>query len=117
MIGEKLQEAFNKQINAEQASAHLYLSMAAYFESQDLKGMAHWMMAQVAEETAHAMRIFNFINDRSGRVKLEQIESPKTDWSSPLEVFEDAYKHELKITGLINNLMNFGGGGKRRRQS
>jgi ferritin len=109
MISEKLQEAFNKQINVEQYSSQLYLSMAAYFESQDLKGMASWMLVQATEENAHAMRIFNFLNDRSGRVVLEKLEAPKTEWASPLDVFEDAYKHELHITGQINNLMNVAG--------
>jgi ferritin len=112
MISQKLQEAFNKQINAEQYSAQLYLSMEAYFESQDLKGMAHWMNAQAVEETAHARRIFDFINNRGGQVTLEAIEAPKAEWKSPLDVFEDAYKHELKITGLINNLMNLAGAEK-----
>jgi ferritin len=106
MLSPKLQEAFNKQINAELFSSYLYLSMAAYFESEDLKGMAHWMRIQAGEENAHAMRIFDFINDRSGRVALGQIETPKGEWKSPLDAFEDAYKHELKITGMINDLMN-----------
>ena len=106
MINQKLQDAFNKQINAELFSSYLYLSMAAYFESQDLKGMAQWMRIQAGEENQHAMRIFDFINDRSGRVALSQVEAPKTEWKSPLEAFEDAYKHELKITGLINELFN-----------
>ena len=78
--------------------------MAAYFESKDLKGMAHWMNIQANEEKAHAMRFFDFINDRSGRVTLTEIEAPKTEWKSPLEAFEDAYKHEIKITGMINEL-------------
>jgi ferritin len=104
MLSPKLQDAFNKQINAELYSSYLYLSMAAYFEAKDLKGMAHWMDIQANEEKAHAMRIFNWINDRSGRVTLTQIDAPKTEWKSPLEVFEEAYKHEIKITGMINEL-------------
>jgi ferritin len=106
MLSAKLQDAFNKQINAELFSSYLYLSMAGHLESQDLKGMAHWMRIQAAEENAHAMRIFDFVNNRSGRVSLAAIEAPKGEWKSPLEVFEDAYKHEQKITGLINDLMN-----------
>jgi ferritin len=104
MSSQKVQDAFNKQINAELYSGYLYLSMAAYFESIDLKGMAHWMTIQSGEERAHAMRFFDFVNDRSGRVLLTQIEAPKTEWKSPLEAFEDAYKHEVKITGMINEL-------------
>ena len=104
MLSQKVQDAFNKQINAELYSGYLYLSMAAYFESKDLKGMANWMTIQSGEERAHAMRFYDFINDRSGRVLLTQIEAPKTEWKSPLEAFEDAYKHEIKITGMINEL-------------
>jgi ferritin len=105
MLSPKIQDALNKQINAELFSSYLYLSMSAYFESEDLKGMAHWMRIQAGEENAHAMRIFDFINDRSGRVTLGQIEAPKAEWKSPLDAFEDAYKHEQKITGMINDLM------------
>jgi ferritin len=104
MLSLKLQEAFNKQINAELYSSYLYLSMAAYFESKDLKGMAHWMTVQAGEERAHAMRIFGWVNDRGGRVVLTAIEAPKAEWKSPLEAFEDSYKHEIKITGMINEL-------------
>jgi ferritin len=106
MLSPKIQEAFNRQINAEMYSSYLYLSMAAYFEAEDLRGMAHWMVVQSGEEYAHAMRFFNFINDRNSRVTLATIEAPKTEWKSPLEAFEDAYKHEQKITGMINDLMN-----------
>ena len=51
MLSPKLQDALNRQINAEFYSSYLYLSMAAYFEDEDLKGMAHWMRIQAAEET------------------------------------------------------------------
>jgi ferritin len=105
MLSTKLQDAFNKQINAELYSSYLYLSMAAYFEAEDLKGMAHWMRLQADEERAHALRIFDFINDRSGRVTLTPIEASNAEWKSPLEVFEASYRHEQKITGMINDLM------------
>jgi ferritin len=106
MLSPKLQDAFNKQINAELYSSYLYLSMSAHFEADDLKGLAHWLRIQAEEENKHAMRIFDFVNNRSGRVTLGPIEAPKTQWKSPLEVFEDAYKHEQKITGMIGDLMN-----------
>ncbi len=106
MLNPRMQEAFNKQINAELFSSYLYLSMAAYFESLNLKGMANWMQIQAGEEHIHAMKFYDFINDRGSRVTLTQIETPKTEWKSALDAFEDAYKHELKITGMINDLMN-----------
>jgi ferritin len=104
MFNQKIQDAFNKQVNAELYSSYLYLSMAAYFESKNLKGMAHWMRVQAQEENMHAMKFFDFINERGGRVVLTQIQAPPTEWKSPLEVFEETCEHESKVTGLIHNL-------------
>ncbi|MFA6470517.1 MAG: ferritin [Candidatus Latescibacterota bacterium] len=106
MISEKIQKAMNEQINAEFYSAYLYLSMAAFFESQNLGGFANWMRVQTQEELAHGTIIFNYLNQRGGIVKLTAIEAPPTVWASPLEVFEKAYAHEQKVTGLINRLVD-----------
>ncbi|MHC4570590.1 MAG: ferritin [Planctomycetota bacterium] len=106
MINKKIEDALNEQINAELYSAYLYLSMEAYFESLNLSGFANWMMVQTQEELAHVMKIYRFVNERSGRVLLKAIMQPPTEWDSPLAVFEATYKHEQKVTGLINNLVN-----------
>jgi ferritin len=106
MLSEKMQEALNKQLNAELYSAYLYLSMAAYYYSINLNGFANWMKVQNQEETMHAMKFYQFINDRAGMIWLDAIAKPPTTWSSPLEVFEETLKHEEKVTGLINNLVD-----------
>jgi ferritin len=105
MLNAKVQDALNKQINAELSSAYLYASMAAYFEAENLKGMAGWMRVQVKEEIGHAMKIFDFINDRNGRVTLTQLDAPKIQWDSPLDAFEGAYKHECTISRMIHELL------------
>lgn len=105
MLNAKIQDALNKQINAELFSSYLYLSMAAHFESQSFRGMAGWMRVQAQEELGHALKLYDFVNERDGRVTLAAVDAPRTEWSSPLEVFEEAFKHELKVSGLINNLV------------
>lgn len=105
MIGEKVQDAFNEQTNAELYSAYLYLSMAAQFEAMNLRGFANWMREQAREEVAHAMKFFAHVNERGGRVTLKQIDAPPKDWASPLAAFQDAYKHEQKVTALIDKLV------------
>jgi len=106
MIGKKMEKALNDQINAELYSAYIYLAMAAYFESENLAGMAAWMRAQTQEETVHAMKMFDFVNERGGRVTLKAIEQPAKGWKSALEAFEAAYKHEQYVTGRINKLVD-----------
>jgi len=106
MISKKMEQALNEQINAELYSAYLYLSMAAYFESVNLPGFANWMRAQTQEELMHAMKIYDFVNEQGGRVLLKAIEQPQSEWESPLDAFEAVCKHEQKVTGLINDLVN-----------
>jgi ferritin len=106
MLNKKIEEELNKQINAEIWSAYLYLSMSAYFEDKNLPGFANWMKVQYQEESTHAMKIFDYVNERGGRVLLQPIEGVKTEWQDTVEVFEETLKHEQYVTGLINNLVN-----------
>ena len=101
-----IEEAFNKQLNAEFFSSYLYLSMSAWFESQNLAGMAHWMLLQSQEEWQHALKFFDFIHDRDGTVSLTRIDGPESQWDSPLAAFEAALEHERKISELINDLVD-----------
>jgi ferritin len=105
MISDKMQEALNGQLNAELYSSYLYLSMAAYFLDLNLGGFANWMRVQAQEEDMHAMKFYNFINERGGRVLLKPIDGPPTEWNSPLAAFEAVLEHEQKVTGLINDLV------------
>jgi ferritin len=104
MLGKKLEDAFNEQINRELYSGYLYLSMAAYCEAENLPGFARWMRAQAQEEAGHAMRFFDYVNSRGGRVVLKAIEMPTPVWKSPLEMFQQVQEHERKVTGSINRL-------------
>lgn len=104
MISKKMQEALNKQINEETFSAYLYFSMAAYFESANLKGFAHWMKIQAGEELFHATKFYNHILERGGDVKLLAIPEPQQKWDSALDAFQAAYKHEQHITKCIHDL-------------
>jgi ferritin len=104
-IKSSVEKAISEQINAEFYSAYLYLSMASYFESVNLKGFAHWMQAQTKEEVNHGMKMYGFVFERGGKVALKAVEQPPSSWKSPLNVFENVYEHEQKVTELINKLV------------
>lgn len=104
MINKAVQDAMNEQINKELFSSYLYLSMAAYFEDKNLPGFAKWMRVQEAEERAHAMKFYDFILERGGKVTLKAIDAPKTEWKSTMEVAEEVAAHEAKVTASINAL-------------
>ena len=104
MISKTMQDAMNDQINKELFSSYLYLSMAAYFEDKNLPGFAHWMRIQEAEEREHAMKLYDFLLERGGKVSLRAIDAPKTEWVSTLEVAQEVAAHEAKVTASIHAL-------------
>ena len=103
-LSKKMQDAINEQIKEELASAYIYLSMAAYCESINLPGFAHWMQAQSNEEMEHAMKFYGHVNERGGRVVLHALEQPPTEFEGPRDVFEKTLAHEQYITDRIHKL-------------
>ena len=104
MLSQTMQDAINQQINKEMYSSYVYLSMAAYFEAQNLPGAAQWMRKQSAEETEHGMKFFEFLIERGVRVALQAIDQPPTDFGSPLLAFQEVLAHEQKVTKSIHDL-------------
>lgn len=99
-------EDLNEQIRFEMESAHYYLAMAAYCDSEDLPGFGHFFKVQAEEERFHAMKFYNFVNDMDGRVTIGILNEPKNEYKSLLEAFETALAHEKKVTARIYKLMD-----------
>jgi ferritin len=106
VLSERMTGALNEQVNKEIYSAYLYLSMSAYSTFIGMKGFANWFMVQYQEEMVHAMKIYDYINDQGGQVKLLAVEQPPTEFGSPLEMFEKTLEHEKFVTKCINDLVD-----------
>ncbi len=106
MLKDSVQKALNDQVRHEFYSAHVYLAMCAWFEDQGLPGFATWMRLQYEEELAHGLKIFDFINDRDGKVIIDGVEAPPASWDSPLAAFEAAHDNEKAVSRSIDDLYN-----------
>ena len=106
MIDNKLEAAFNDQINKEFYSAYLYLAMKTYFEELNLQGFVNWFDVQVQEEQAHGMGMYDYVHERGGKVDLGAIDRPVVEGKTPVEVFEQVLSHEEFVTSRINALMD-----------
>ena len=104
MLGKKLQDLMNDQIQAEFYSAQLYLAMSVHTEAENFKGFAKWLKVQYEEETSHGMKFLHYIQERGGVVQLKAIDAPPSKFGSILKLFEEVLAHERKVTALINKL-------------
>jgi ferritin len=105
MIDKKMQDALNEQIKWELYSGYLYLSMSAHFAGINLLGFSSWMRVQAQEELSHAMKFYDFVIERGGKVSLLAVDAPPLKWASPLAAFKEAYEHEQHVTSRINDLV------------
>lgn len=106
MLSEKMNDAFNDQVNKEMFSSYLYLAMSAWLAKNGLPGFAVWMRVQADEEYEHCMRIFDYILERGGHIQLSAVAAPQTEWKNVEDVVQEVVSHEAMVTGLINDLMN-----------
>ena len=105
-ISDKMVKALNDQVNLELSSAYVYLAMSAFFLDKGLAGFAGWMKSQAAEEIGHAMRLFDYLDQRDGRIVLQAVPTPPEKWKSNLDAFKDSLAHEMKVTASIHNLVS-----------
>jgi ferritin len=109
MLSPAVEKALNSQLNEEFFSAYLYLALSAHFETIDLPGMARWMRMQAQEEALHAMKIYDYVVNRDGRVRLDAIKRPEGEWESPQAIFESVLEHEQSVTQSIHDLVSLAG--------
>lgn len=106
MLKQKMQDAYNEQINRELYSSYLYLSMCAYAQSIGLPGVANWMKVQAKEELTHANKFFDYVLERNGKVELKAIEAVPTEFGNVIEIFEKVQEHEQYVSESINKLVD-----------
>lgn len=100
----RVQESLNKQINEEMYASYLYLAMANVLQDMGLDGCCNWMKKQSTEEYQHALKIYDYLISRRWKIKLLPIAAPKQDWRAPLHIFEEAMRHEQKVTSTIHSI-------------
>jgi ferritin len=105
-LGDIVQTALNAQVNMEFSAFHTYLSMAAYCESLNWKGFAAWLKHHAHEEMGHAMKLYEYVHARRGRITLSELKAPKAAWDGLLDAIESALYHEERVTASIHALVD-----------
>lgn len=104
MLSEKLEKSLNDHITFEFYSSYTYLAMSAFCESSDLSGFANFFRVQAKEELDHAMKLYDYVFQKGGKVVLGEIEQPKKEYDSMVDVFETGLSHERIVTNRIYDI-------------
>ncbi|XP_050154869.1 ferritin-3, chloroplastic-like isoform X4 [Malus sylvestris] len=91
--------AINEQINVEYNVSYIYHAMYAYFDRDNvaLKGLAKFFKESSEEERDHAEKLMEYQNKRGGRVKLQSILMPVSEFEHP-EKGDALYAMELALS-------------------
>ena len=105
MLPKKVEEILNRQIEREDYSSQLYLSMASWAENQGFEGVSSWLYAQAEEERVHMLKLVKYVNERDGVASIPGIETPPTDFGDVIVLFDQVLKHEKYISASINEIV------------
>lgn len=87
------------------SASNIYLQASFWFDLCEYKGIAKYLRKESNEERKHAMGIFDYLLNRSRTYPtVVDIPSPKNDWNSPQEVFQDIFALEREYSTKINEL-------------
>lgn len=106
LISVKLNEAMNAQVGNEFGANMQYLSIAGYFEQQNLKMLAELFFEQAEEEKEHAMKFVHYILETGGNLRIPPIAEAKHTFDSAVEAVQAALDWEKEVTRQINDLMD-----------
>jgi ferritin heavy chain len=91
--------SINEQINVEYNVSYVYHAMFAYFDRDNvaLKGLARFFKESSEEEREHAEKFMEYQNKRGGKVKLQSIMMPLSEFDH-VEKGDALYAMELALS-------------------
>ncbi len=106
LISKELEQGINEQIGHEFGAMMQYLSIAAYFDGQNLKLLAKLFYDQAEEEKEHAEKFLHYVVDTMGELRVPAVPEAKYNFTSAEDAVEAALSWEQEVTGQINRLMD-----------
>uniref|UniRef100_A0A8C9DMD5 Ferritin n=1 Tax=Prolemur simus TaxID=1328070 RepID=A0A8C9DMD5_PROSS len=92
--------AVNNHINLELRASYVYLSMAFYFDRDDvaLKHFSRYFLRLSHKKREHAEKLMGLQNQRGGRICLGDIKKPhQDDWEGGLQAMTCAFQLEMSV--------------------
>jgi bacterioferritin B len=106
MTSERFVDALNAQISREFAAAHQYTAIGAHYAAETYPQLTKFFYEQAEEEREHAMKMVNYLIDRSARVDFTEVSAPQTQFPDHIAPIQLALEQERQVTVHIADLFN-----------
>lgn len=100
-----IEKLLNDQVKFEANASMQYLAMASWADASGYNGVAEFFYLQSEEERVHMTKLVKFINERSGKVIVPEIDKPQENYQTLNELFETFLKSEMFVTEQINHVI------------
>lgn len=100
-VGKRAHEAALKYMFEGFANSYNYISMSNVFKDMELPNCSVWALRMSDDNRNKSMTVLHHLEDRGVRSKLVSIPVTRQDWRAPLHIFEESYRQEQKMSGLI----------------
>ena len=104
-LSEMLTTGLNEQITKEAHASQIYLSYAAWADSNGYSGIANFLFGHAAEERNHMMKFLEYILKRGAKANITAIPAPTSNPTSVNNCFEKVFEHEVSNTKAIYKLV------------
>ncbi len=101
-LGKRSFESASKYMLKEFAVAYNCLAMSCTLRDMGLMNCADWVLVKSESNRQRALKVFHYFEDRSAKLKLAAIPVSRQDWRAPLHIFEEIYRNEQELSGLIS---------------
>lgn len=101
IITRKVEKALNEHLQLEMNAQFGYLAVASWCDREGFEGASQFFYGQSAEENAHFMKFFTYINEVGGHALVPELKKPKYEFKTITEAVEMALSHEQKVTKAI----------------
>jgi len=105
LASDKLIAKLNEQVGNELGASHQYLSIASFFDRENLPELSRFFFRQAEEEREHALRFVGFVNDVDGVLQVPAVPAPKADFASAAGAVQLALEWEREVTEQIYALV------------
>ena len=106
LASKELITAINTQVGNEFGASLQYVSIASYFDTEALTGLARFFYRQADEEREHAMKFVQFVVDAGGQLEIPDVPAPKSTFATAIEAVQAALEWEQEVTRQIYGLVD-----------